>query len=152
MQLGTDTNDGGLFPWTTVCTRRIRSFRSIVNQRRSSRDRGTAATTKSGRQPITMPTCVGCDQRIVDQYLLRVAPDLEWHAACLKCADCGQPLDETRTCFVRDGKTYCRQDYQRLVYGYVAFISRESRILFGYQYSRHLAPVPWNIQGAVVER
>uniref|UniRef100_A0A8C0V1G9 LIM zinc-binding domain-containing protein n=1 Tax=Cyanistes caeruleus TaxID=156563 RepID=A0A8C0V1G9_CYACU len=43
----------------------------------------------------------------------RVSPDLEWHAACLKCAECNQYLDETCTCFVRDGKTYCKRDYIR---------------------------------------
>ncbi|XP_064475104.1 insulin gene enhancer protein ISL-1-like [Ornithodoros turicata] len=58
--------------------------------------------------------CVGCGGPIRDQYLLRVAPDLEWHAACLKCAHCLQFLDETCTCFVRDGKTYCKRDYLRL--------------------------------------
>ncbi|CAG7820590.1 unnamed protein product [Allacma fusca] len=58
--------------------------------------------------------CVGCGSRIHDQYILRVAPDLEWHAACLKCVECHQFLDETCTCFVRDGKTYCKRDYVRL--------------------------------------
>jgi hypothetical protein len=57
--------------------------------------------------------CVGCGAQIHDQYILRVAPDLEWHAACLKCAECHQFLDETCTCFVRDGKTYCKRDYVR---------------------------------------
>ncbi|KAL0279095.1 UNVERIFIED_CONTAM: hypothetical protein PYX00_000719 [Menopon gallinae] len=58
--------------------------------------------------------CVGCGAQIHDQYILRVAPDLEWHAACLKCAECHQFLDENCTCFVRDGKTYCKRDYVRL--------------------------------------
>ncbi|KAJ7311223.1 hypothetical protein JRQ81_006835 [Phrynocephalus forsythii] len=58
--------------------------------------------------------CVGCGSEIHDQYILKVSPDLEWHAACLKCADCSQYLDETCTCFVRDGKTYCKRDYIRL--------------------------------------
>ncbi|XP_781774.3 insulin gene enhancer protein ISL-1 [Strongylocentrotus purpuratus] len=58
--------------------------------------------------------CVGCGGSIQDQYILRVAPDLEWHAACLKCADCCTYLDETCTCFVRDGKPYCKRDYLRL--------------------------------------
>ncbi|TRY97369.1 hypothetical protein DNTS_033010 [Danionella cerebrum] len=58
--------------------------------------------------------CVGCGSQIQDQFILRVSPDLEWHAACLKCAECGQYLDETCTCFVRDGKTYCKRDYVRL--------------------------------------
>nr|XP_019606757.1 PREDICTED: insulin gene enhancer protein ISL-2 isoform X2 [Rhinolophus sinicus] len=59
-------------------------------------------------------TCVGCGSQIHDQFILRVSPDLEWHAACLKCAECSQYLDETCTCFVRDGKTYCKRDYVRL--------------------------------------
>ncbi|KAK7918576.1 hypothetical protein WMY93_009860 [Mugilogobius chulae] len=58
--------------------------------------------------------CVGCGNQIHDQYILRVSPDLEWHAACLKCAECSQYLDESCTCFVRDGKTYCKRDYIRL--------------------------------------
>lgn len=57
--------------------------------------------------------CVGCGGQIHDQYILRVAPDLEWHAACLKCQECRQFLDERCTCFVRDGKTYCKRDYVR---------------------------------------
>lgn len=57
--------------------------------------------------------CVGCGSPITDQYILRVSPDLEWHAACLKCADCHQFLDETCTCYVREGKTYCKRDYFR---------------------------------------
>lgn len=65
-------------------------------------------TEKSG---IAM--CVGCGSQIHDQYIMRVSPDLEWHAACLKCAECSQYLDETCTCFVRDGKTYCKRDYAR---------------------------------------
>ena len=58
--------------------------------------------------------CVGCGGQILDQYILRVAPDLEWHAACLKCQECRQFLDESCTCFVREGKTYCKRDYVRL--------------------------------------
>ncbi|XP_037025370.1 insulin gene enhancer protein ISL-1 isoform X7 [Bradysia coprophila] len=58
--------------------------------------------------------CAGCGAQNHDQYILRVAPDLEWHAACLKCQECRQFLDESCTCFVRDGKTYCKRDYVRL--------------------------------------
>ena len=57
--------------------------------------------------------CVGCGGQIHDQFILRVAPDLTWHASCLKCADCDQYLDETCTCFLREGKTYCKRDYIR---------------------------------------
>ena len=57
--------------------------------------------------------CVGCGAPIQDQFILRVAPNLEWHAACLKCCECQMFLDENCTCFVRDGKTYCKKDYNR---------------------------------------
>uniref|UniRef100_A0A8C6T9C1 ISL LIM homeobox 2 n=1 Tax=Neogobius melanostomus TaxID=47308 RepID=A0A8C6T9C1_9GOBI len=59
-------------------------------------------------------TVCGCGNQIHDQYILRVSPDLEWHAACLKCAECSQHLDEASTCFVRNGKTYCKRDYMWL--------------------------------------
>ena len=62
-----------------------------------------------------MSVCAGCGAEILDQFLLRVAPDLEWHAACLRCAACSAPLDESCTCFVRDERTYCKQDYMRYV-------------------------------------
>ncbi|CAF1261531.1 unnamed protein product [Rotaria magnacalcarata] len=58
--------------------------------------------------------CAGCNCQIYDQYLLKVAPDLEWHIQCLKCYECGQYLDEKTTCFVLDGKTFCKFDYIRL--------------------------------------
>ncbi|KAK3924983.1 Insulin gene enhancer protein ISL-1 [Frankliniella fusca] len=62
-----------------------------------------------------MSLCVGCGAGIHDQYIMRVAPDLEWHAACLRCSECQAFLDESHTCFVRDGKTYCKRDYVRVV-------------------------------------
>ncbi|KAG7264056.1 hypothetical protein CRUP_027452 [Coryphaenoides rupestris] len=68
----------------------------------------------SKKKPAGLAMCVGCGSQIHDQYILRVSPDLEWHAACLKCAECSQYLDESCTCFVRDGKTYCKRDYVRL--------------------------------------
>ena len=57
--------------------------------------------------------CVGCGGQIHDQYILRVAPNLEWHAACLKCCECKKFLDESCTCFVREGRIFCKDDYLR---------------------------------------
>jgi hypothetical protein len=56
---------------------------------------------------------MGCNCQIHDQFILRVAPNLEWHAACLKCCECQRFLDENCTCFVREGKTFCKDDYVR---------------------------------------
>lgn len=86
---------------------------------REARDKigcGSWGLTWSLSLPAEKPgtaMCVGCGSQIHDQFILRVSPDLEWHAACLKCAECSQYLDETCTCFVRDGKTYCKRDYAR---------------------------------------
>jgi len=63
--------------------------------------------------PTSGPVCIGCGGSIHDQYILRVAPNLEWHAHCLKCSECGKTLDENCTCFVKRGKTYCKKDYTR---------------------------------------
>ncbi|KAL9706355.1 hypothetical protein quinque_009873 [Culex quinquefasciatus] len=75
---------------------------------------GTCHTPNILPKKERLSLCVGCGTQIHDQYILRVAPDLEWHAACLKCQECHQFLDESCTCFVRDGKTYCKRDYVRL--------------------------------------
>ncbi|KAK1800696.1 hypothetical protein P4O66_005520, partial [Electrophorus voltai] len=58
--------------------------------------------------------CAGCGHQILDRYILRVSPDLEWHATCLKCVACQRNLDQSSTCFIKDGKTLCKDDYRRL--------------------------------------
>lgn len=73
----------------------------------------TCCTAGGGGVSRRVSMCAGCRDQILDQYILRVAPDTEWHVACLKCTECGQQLDETCTCFVRDDKTFCKRDYLR---------------------------------------
>lgn len=69
------------------------------------------STTEKSR--LRIATCYGCSCEIFDQYILQVAPDMEWHASCLKCAECQEFLDENCTCFVKEKKTYCKRDYMR---------------------------------------
>lgn len=73
---------------------------------------------KNKTEKQELANCVGCNGQIHDQYILRVAPNMEWHAACLKCQECRQFLDERCTCFVREGKIYCKRDYVRYVFVY----------------------------------
>jgi len=61
----------------------------------------------------TTSICAGCQGPIRDQFMLHVDPALDWHVSCLRCAECRQMLDESCTCFVRDGRTYCKPDYCR---------------------------------------
>lgn len=65
------------------------------------------------RRTGSVHCCTGCRHPIRDQYVLHVDPDLNWHAQCLRCSECLRPLDETCTCFVRDGRPYCKPDYTR---------------------------------------
>jgi len=62
---------------------------------------------------VTTAVCAGCRRPIRDQYVLRVDPGLDWHASCLRCVECRRSLDESCTCFVRDGRAYCKLDYGR---------------------------------------
>ena len=65
-----------------------------------------SSSTSASSTGLKMRTCVGCGGQIHDQFILQVAPNLEWHAACLKCSQCHKFLDEKCTCFVRDGKCF----------------------------------------------
>ncbi|KAK6049725.1 LIM domain protein [Cooperia oncophora] len=71
------------------------------------------ATIESPDKNRSMSICAACQLEIVDRFILRVHPNLEFHASCLKCAECCRLLDESCTAFVRNGVTYCRDDYYR---------------------------------------
>ncbi|PSN48974.1 hypothetical protein C0J52_23961, partial [Blattella germanica] len=69
--------------------------------------------------PPTPPTsvedgvvCAGCGLRISDRFYL-LAVDRRWHASCLQCCQCRQPLDGENTCYAREGNIYCKKDYYR---------------------------------------
>ncbi|XP_055377067.1 LIM homeobox transcription factor 1-beta [Condylostylus longicornis] len=55
--------------------------------------------------------CGFCLQLIQDRYILRIM-DMSYHENCLKCSICSMHL--VHSCFTRDGKFYCRLDYERL--------------------------------------
>jgi len=66
---------------------------------------------------MTAATCVGCGRPIFDRYVLAAQSGLlQWHTGCLRCAQCGQLIDESsRTCFVRHRNVYCSLDFHRSV-------------------------------------
>lgn len=58
--------------------------------------------------PAEIPLCAGCDQHILDRFILK-ALDRHWHSKCLKCVDCHAPLAER--CFSRGENVYCKDDF-----------------------------------------
>ncbi|CAD5207853.1 unnamed protein product [Bursaphelenchus okinawaensis] len=63
-------------------------------------------------EPMTA-LCAFCNKIISDRYILRIEPNIEFHINCLKCVECQRSLDENCSVFVRNGRTYCRDDYVR---------------------------------------
>ncbi|XP_042334659.1 LIM/homeobox protein Lhx3 [Sceloporus undulatus] len=55
-----------------------------------------------------IPLCAGCNQHIVDRFILKVL-DRHWHSKCLKCHDCQVQLAEK--CFSRGESVYCKEDF-----------------------------------------
>ncbi|XP_039770286.1 LIM/homeobox protein Lhx4 [Ornithorhynchus anatinus] len=76
--------------------------------------RGTAlipAAAPTVPNPVNwekIPQCAGCNQHILDKFILKVL-DRHWHGSCLKCADCQMQLADR--CFSRAGSVYCKEDF-----------------------------------------
>ncbi|CAH8450217.1 unnamed protein product [Schistosoma turkestanicum] len=72
------------------------------------------SSSSSSSSLLSSPTfsqCVGCGLIIYDPFMLNVQPNLKWHIRCLNCSKCLRSLMNDSTCFVRDCKAYCREDY-----------------------------------------
>lgn len=67
-----------------------------------------APLTSAAPWPAEIPLCAGCDQHILDRFILK-ALDRHWHSKCLKCTDCHAPLAER--CFSRGESVYCKDDF-----------------------------------------
>ncbi|XP_063067391.1 LIM/homeobox protein Lhx3 [Engraulis encrasicolus] len=67
-----------------------------------------ALLTQSEELRKEIPVCAGCNQHIVDRFILKVL-DRHWHSKCLKCSDCQSPLADK--CFSRGDSVYCKEDF-----------------------------------------
>jgi hypothetical protein len=63
------------------------------------------------RMSLEQPVCVGCGYEIRERFLLKVVDDF-WHESCLVCFGCGAPLSDKTSCFIKDGRIYCRDDHR----------------------------------------
>ncbi|XP_023349154.1 LIM/homeobox protein Awh isoform X2 [Eurytemora carolleeae] len=58
-------------------------------------------------------TCNGCGYGIHEEFILKVG-DKSWHSSCLRCSVCDVLLNYENSCFIRDDKILCRQDYTKI--------------------------------------
>ncbi|EFX65839.1 hypothetical protein DAPPUDRAFT_65174, partial [Daphnia pulex] len=72
---------------------------------------GLVGSEHHSPSPTTL--CGGCGFKITDRYYL-VAVERAWHSECLRCGECRRPLDTALSCFSRQSRIYCRDDYYRL--------------------------------------
>jgi len=85
---------------------------------RAVRDRslvthGTQALSSSSSSRLKgCRVCAGCHLPIRERHYLS-AVDADWHTTCLVCSVCRMSLDAEPTCYVRESRIYCKQDYFR---------------------------------------
>ncbi|TKC47824.1 hypothetical protein EI555_007186, partial [Monodon monoceros] len=77
---------------------------------RSCGHRAIGTLGRAGSDCPHPAVCEGCQRPISDRFLMRVN-ESSWHEECLQCAACQQAL--TTSCYFRDRKLYCKQDYQQ---------------------------------------
>ena len=73
---------------------------------------GLGGIVGSEHSPSPTTLCGGCGFKITDRYYL-VAVERAWHSECLRCGECRRPLDTALSCFARQSRIYCRDDYYR---------------------------------------
>uniref|UniRef100_A0A1I8JC63 LIM/homeobox protein Lhx9 n=1 Tax=Macrostomum lignano TaxID=282301 RepID=A0A1I8JC63_9PLAT len=61
----------------------------------------------------TAAWCQACLQPIADRYFLQVG-DCLYHSGCLRCQQCQRCLETAGSCFAKEGKIFCRDDYYNL--------------------------------------
>lgn len=63
-----------------------------------------------------MKNCFKCSNPIQDEFVQFVQVGTStrfYHATCLNCSDCSQPLESS--CFCKNGELYCKNDYLKTV-------------------------------------
>ena len=84
----------------------------------------TSSSTAVPLLPVAVEVCAGCRHPIEDRFLLRVM-DNSWHERCLQCSACYEPLRQS--CFVKDRRLLCRQDYDKYAISLLFFTRTADR-------------------------
>ncbi|VDM04180.1 unnamed protein product [Schistocephalus solidus] len=68
------------------------------------------STTVAANLPLA---CSNCRLPILQRQYLCLNDGRPWHSECLLCCQCRHPLGMESRCYVREGRIYCKYDYQR---------------------------------------
>ncbi|XP_025268990.1 LIM/homeobox protein Lhx3 isoform X2 [Camponotus floridanus] len=81
---------------------------ALLARNKNLEERRIKTPSRFIKEESTIPKCGGCQEVILDKYVLRVLERC-WHARCLTCRDCGARL--TDKCFARNGHVFCKDDF-----------------------------------------
>nr|XP_027195671.1 LIM/homeobox protein Lhx9-like [Dermatophagoides pteronyssinus] len=60
--------------------------------------------------------CFGCQQTLsTSPIIASVSGYHNWHINCLCCTKCGRQLSQSRSCYIRNGRIYCKDDNCKLI-------------------------------------
>ena len=56
--------------------------------------------------------CCECGRLIKEPFIIKVDDEF-WHTGCLQCSVCNFRLDSRPSCYMKDDRLYCYEDYAR---------------------------------------
>ncbi|CAG2177504.1 unnamed protein product, partial [Oppiella nova] len=60
--------------------------------------------------------CYGCRSSLATAPVIAsVSGHHQWHINCLRCSECDQSLSHCRSCYLKNGRIYCKSDYLKLI-------------------------------------
>ncbi|RWS15391.1 LIM/homeobox protein Awh-like isoform X2 [Dinothrombium tinctorium] len=60
--------------------------------------------------------CFGCGLSLVTSpFIALVSGHHQWHIDCLRCSECDETLSHERSCYLRNGRILCKEDYFKLI-------------------------------------
>jgi hypothetical protein len=95
--------------WHEVCFKCAKCGKSLVGQQ--FYEKNGQPYHETCYHALFSPRCAGCGQPITGQYITALGKT--WHPEHFVCARCGKPFG-SEGYYERDGKPYCRRDYDEL--------------------------------------
>ncbi|CAG2113897.1 unnamed protein product, partial [Medioppia subpectinata] len=65
---------------------------------------------------VVILICYGCRSSLATAPIIAsVSGHHQWHINCLRCSECDQSLSHCRSCYLKNGRIYCKTDYSKLI-------------------------------------